>query len=193
MDDIDIEAIFAEMEKKDEEPIIDIEEKIEEPVIDIEEKIEEPEIEEDDELVESMVIEAPIFKIGDAVKLIPGATYATGGAIPNNLFNSKLYVRTSKNGNYGIGVKTTGRISGSVAAKYLVAYSEEIKAKPEICYLVLIKADSLDIKSRPDPSSKTLKTLHRNGLFTVVGEKNNWGHLKIGGWIPLEQVKKIEE
>ena len=181
MNDIDIEAIFAEIEKKDEEPVIDIEEKIEEPVI------------EDDELVENVVIEAPTFKIGDAVKLVPGATYATGGVIPNNLFNNKLYVRTSKNGNYGIGVKTTGRISGSVAAKYLVAYSEEIKVEPEICYIVLIKADTLDVKSRPVSDSRTLKTLHRGSIFTVIGEKDGWGHLKIGGWIPLDQVKRIGE
>ena len=40
-------------------------------------------------------------------------------------------------------------------------------------------------------NSKTLKTIRYNGLFTVIGEKDNWGHLKIGGWIPLYKVKKL--
>lgn len=153
----------------------------------------EEEIIEDDVLVENKPeIPVPVFHIGDEVKLIPGAKYASGGEIPKNLFNSKLYVRTVKNGSYGIGIKTTGRIAGSVEGKNLIAYTKEVPAaEPEIKYLVLIKAEKLDIKSRPEENSKTLKTIHKGGLYTVIGEKNGWGHLKIGGWIPLDQVKKI--
>ena len=58
-------------------------------------------------------------------------------------------------------------------------------------YLILVKVDNLDIKSRPIESSNTLKTIHRDGLYTIIGEKNNWGHLKIGGWVPLDSVHKL--
>ena len=131
------------------------------------------------------------FNIGDEVKLIPGATYASGGKIPDILFNTKLFVRQIKNGNYSIGINTVGKISGSVKPEALVPYTKEIIADGFEPYLILIKEDNLAIKSRPDHASKTLKTLGFNGLFTVVGEKDGWGHLKIGGWIPLDKVTKL--
>lgn len=187
----EIDAIIAEMEK--EEKFDTIVSEITEPFEITEENVIEEEVIEDDVLVEdNPAVIIPKFEIGDAVKLVAGAKYLSGGEIPANLFNSKLYVRTIKNGNYGIAIKTSGRISGSVEGKYLTEYSApKAEAAPEISYLVLVKAPELDIKSRPTENSKTLKTIHYNGLFTVIGEKDNWGHLKIGGWIPLDKVKKL--
>ena len=181
------EEIEEFLKEKEETPV-------EEVVIITEEEI--PVVEEvieDDVLIEDRpTVVIPKFEIGDAVKLVAGAKYLSGGEIPANLFNSKLYVRTIKNGNYGIAIKTSGRISGSVEGKYLTEYSTpKNETESEICYLVLVKASELDIKSRPTENSKTLKTIH-NGLFTVIDEKDNWGHLKIGGWIPLDKVKKID-
>ena len=73
----------------------------------VEEFVPVEEVIEDDVLVEDRPpVEVPVFKVGDAVKVRPGATYTTGGAIPANILNSKLYVRqVQKNGNYGIGVQ----------------------------------------------------------------------------------------
>lgn len=160
----------------------------------VEEIVPVKEVIEDDVLVEDRPpVEVPVFKVGDAVKVRPGATYTTGGAIPANIVNSKLYVRqVQKNGNYGVGVQMVGRISGSVKPEDLVAYTTDVVVEKDFNpYLILINVDEVNIKSRPDETSKTLKTIHRNGLFTVVGENEGWGHLKIGGWIPLDSVIQL--
>lgn len=177
------EEIIAEIMA--EEPVVVVEE-LNIPVVE--------EIIEDDVLIEDKpVIELPKFKMGDAVSLVPGAQYVSGGTIPANLFNNKIYIRTVKENGYGIAAQATGRVSGTVAHKDVVAYVENvvIDNKSESVYIALIKDQDVDIKSRPDENSKTLKTLHRNGLFTIVGEKNNWGHLKIGGWIPMSSYRKL--
>ena len=184
------------MSKKSVKKIVDEVMAAEEPVI-IAEELNIPVVEEiieDDVLVEDKPApELPKFKMGDAVNLVPGAQYVSGGAIPASLFNNKIYIRTVKENGYGIAAQTTGRIAGTVAHKDVVAYVENavIDNKPENVYIALIKDQEVDIKSRPDENSKTLKTLHRNGLFTIVGEKNDWGHLKIGGWIPMSSYKKL--
>ena len=182
-----------------EEPILvlDDEVKTEEPVIEEAPVVEEiviPEVNtmEDDVIVE---IKSNKFEIGDAVQLIPGAKFAAGGAIAKNLFDTKLYVRQIIDNNYAIGIQPTGRIAGTIKAEALIPYSETVVVKSESGiepYLILVKTDNLDIKSRPVESSKTLKTIHFNGLYTIVDEKDGWGHMKIGGWIPLDKVKKIE-
>lgn len=202
------EAIVNEI-METEEPITITEElqdiinevmEVEEPTTEViveEIKVPEEEIIEDDELVENKPVnELPKFKMGDAVALVPNAKYTSGSPIPANLFNNKLYVRTVKENGYGIAPQTTGRISGTVAHKDLIKYVENIQTvnnQPENIYLALIKDAEVNIKSRPDENSKTLKTIHRNGLYTVVGEKDDWGHLKIGGWIPMSSYKKIGE
>lgn len=185
------------MSKKSVKKIVDEVMAAEEPVI-IAEELNIPVVEEiieDDVLVEDKpATELPKFKMGDAVSLVSGAQYVSGGAIPANLFNNKIYIRTVKENGYGIAAQMTGRISGTVAHKDVVAYVENaaIDNKPENVYIALIKDQEVDIKSRPDENSKTLKTLHRhNGLFTIVGEKDGWGHLKIGGWIPMSSYKKL--
>ena len=150
---------------------------------------------EDDVLVEIKSTASNKFEIGDAVQLVPGAKFAAGGAIAKNLFDTKLYVRQIIDNNYAVGIQPTGRIAGTVKPEALIPYSETVVVKSENGmepYLILVKTDNLDIKSRPVESSKTLKTIHFNGLYTIVDEKDGWGHMKIGGWIPLDKVKKID-
>ena len=154
----------------------------------------ENEVIEDDVLVENRpVVEPRVYNIGDAVVLSANAVNAAGSSIPDRYKSVKVYIRSVKNDCYGFSLNKTGRTSGFlVKSEYLTPYVENIAPKEEFKnYLVLIKADELNIKSKPDTASNTLKTIHRDGLFTIVGEHNGWGHLKIGGWIPLDQVRKL--
>lgn len=180
-----------------EEPILvlDDEVKVEELVIEEIPIVVEDSTMEDDVLVEIKSTASNKFEIGDAVQLVPGAKFAAGGAIAKNLFDTKLYVRQIIDNNYAVGIQPTGRIAGTVKPEALIPYSETVVVKSENGmepYLILVKTDNLDIKSRPVESSKTLKTIHFNGLYTIVDEKDGWGHMKIGGWIPLDKVKKID-
>jgi ribosomal protein L21E len=188
----EIAEIIAKMEKEAEAVVVEeVEVPVEENI-----KIEVPveEIIEDDVLVEDRPpVEVRTYEIGDAVVIAKNAVNVAGNDLPDRYKGVKVYIRTIKNGCYGFSINKTGRTSGFlVKPEYLTPYVENAVIKEEFhSYLMLVKVDELDIKSRPDETSKTLKTIHRDGLFTVVDEHNGWGHLKIGGWIPLDKVKRI--
>jgi hypothetical protein len=177
------------------EPVVVVEEAapvVEEvaPVIEEEPVILAEVIVEDDEIKEVIIPKKSGFEIGDEVKLVYGAKFASGKNIPEYLFNSKLYVRQINGEKYGIATKLNGTLVGTVNVKDLTGYVEEEVISAE-SYLALILADEVKIKSRPEESGKTLKTISKNGIFTVVDEKDGWAHLKIGGWIPMNSFKKI--
>ena len=189
----EIAVIFDEEEMVETEEVAEIEisedQEVEVKIVEIPEE----ELMEDDVLVEDIDINT-FFKIGDIVQLVPGAKFAAGGKIPTNLFNTKLYVRDIKDGKYSIGIRATGRIAGSVHPSSIRAYSEIVSLideEPFENYYISVNGNSLDIKSKPTNNSKTLKTIYADDLYTVVGEKNGWGHLKIGGWIPLDQTHVV--
>ena len=198
-EDMELDALIAELEaKNDENEVIEITtvslDEGSEDEIDVNVEVAEEELMEDDVLVEDKApAEVKNYNIGDIVMLTSNATDAAGNIISSCYKNTKVYIRGMKNGCYSFSTKSTGRTSGFlVKPEYIIPYAEkqivEEAFKP---YLILVKADKLDIKSKPMTNSNTLKTIHRDGLYTVVGEKNGWGHLKIGGWIPLEDTKII--
>lgn len=135
------------------------------------------------------------FKVGDAVKLIPGSTYASGNSIPSWLFRSKLYVREiCKNGDIVISTQKTGAVTGVVHASDLVAYSSSIEvSKPDFTpYLIRVTADVLNVRSGAGTNYKITTQVKKNELYTIVAESGKWGKLKSGaGWICLDYVKKI--
>ena len=59
------------------------------------------------------------FNLGDAVKLVSGATYYNGKSMPSWLFNMTLYVRGISGNNITISTQKTGAITGIVNKKYL--------------------------------------------------------------------------
>ena len=59
------------------------------------------------------------FNVGDAVKLISGATYASGKSIPSWVFKSVLYIRELRNDCAVVSTQKTGDVTGVVALKYL--------------------------------------------------------------------------
>ena len=176
-----------------EEPVVEIVEDVA-PVV--EEAVEEEPVilaqvvVEDDEIKEIIIPKKSGFEVGDEVKLVNGAKFASGKNIPEYLFNSKLYVRQINGEKYGVATKLNGTLVGTVNVKDLTGYVEE-EVIPAESYIALILADEVKIKSRPEESGKTLKTISKNGIFTVVDEKDGWAHLKIGGWIPMDSFKKI--
>ena len=62
------------------------------------------------------------FKLGDTVKLISGATYYDGKAIPSWLFKIGLYARAINGDKITVSTQKTGAITGNVNIKYLVKY-----------------------------------------------------------------------
>lgn len=70
------------------------------------------------------------LKLGDECKLVAGAKYVDGQSISSWVFDCKLYVRGFDNkGNIIISTLKTGAITGTVAAKYVVPYTAEVKVE----------------------------------------------------------------
>jgi hypothetical protein len=138
------------------------------------------------------------LKIGDVVKLIPGAKYSSGQAIPAWVFKAKLYLReVRKSGNYVVSTQKTGAVTGVVEPKYVIAYDAPIpevnSAKPAFTsYLVAITADVLNVRQTPSTKAKITTQVKKDQVYTIVGEDGRWGKLKSGaGWIHLDYAKKL--
>lgn len=59
-------------------------------------------------------------------------------------------------------------------------------------YRVRITADALNVRSGAGTQYKINTVVHKNEVYTIVGEKNGWGKLKSGaGWISLKYTKRI--
>lgn len=67
------------------------------------------------------------LKIGDEVRLVSGAKYTSGQAIPNFVFNKVLYVRDIRaNGDIVISTLKIGAVTGIVSAKYLTKNGQTV-------------------------------------------------------------------
>lgn len=76
----------------------------------------------DDVLVETPPIKS--FKVGDKVRLIPGATYASGAAISETLAQNTLYVRQIlRDDKYAVSIRSTGKSDGIVLGKHMIDYT----------------------------------------------------------------------
>lgn len=140
---------------------------------------------------------APVsFKVGDIVRLLSGATYTSGTAIPSWVFKYKLYVREiRKSGAIVISTQKSGAVTGVVNAKYLVPYNSATTITPEPTftpYLVKIDTAVLNVRTGAGTTYKITTQVKKNQVYTIVAEKDGWGKLKSGaGWISLDYTKKL--
>lgn len=137
------------------------------------------------------------FEVGEAVQLKNGANYANGKAIPEWVFEKKLYVReiNKTTGNITISTALKGAITGVVKASDLSYYTETNpgnKISTFVPYLVKVSVDILNVRSGPGTGYRINTQVKKNQVYTIIDEKNGWGKLKSGaGWISLQYVRKI--
>lgn len=110
------------------------------------------------------------FKVGDEVKLIEGAKYTSGKAIPKWLIGKKVYVREiRKNGDIVFSTLKIGLITGVVSKKYLVKYASTNTFKS---YKVKVTADALNVRSGAGTKYKVVTVVKKGEVYTIVDEKN---------------------
>ena len=132
------------------------------------------------------------FKIGDEVKIIPGATFANNGArVPDSCINVKLYVRLIKDGMYMLGKAPQGAFLGLVAESNLKLVAEnEAMIKP---YIVQVIEDNFPVYHSPSKTSGIIRRADNTSLFFIVDERAGFGKLQMGaGWVELAKVKKFK-
>ena len=136
--------------------------------------------------------ELPVFselKVGDVIKLVPGAKYTTGKVIPNWVMKSKLYLRGFSGNNIIFSTLKSGAITGMTHKDNVI--SDSFKA-----YTVKLKAsaNAVNIRAGAGILYKKKGVIDKRVEFTIVEEKNGWGRLKSGeGWVSLKYFDKVRE
>ena len=134
------------------------------------------------------------LKAGDVIKLVSGATYVDGKAIPAWVFKSTLYCRGFRGDDVVFSTLKTGAVTGVVKKTSIQGFEGTIAPstpKTEFPYLVIIDTDVLNVRAGASTATKVTAQVKRNQVYTIVAEDGEWGKLKSGaGWINLKYTKK---
>ena len=134
------------------------------------------------------------LEAGDEIKLVAGATYVDGKAIPSWVFKSKLYCRGFRGEDVVFSTLKTGAVTGVVKKTSIQGFEGTIAPstpKTEFPYLVIIDTDVLNVRAGASTATKVTAQVKRNQVYTIVAEDGEWGKLKSGaGWINLKYTKK---
>ena len=146
--------------------------------------------------ISGKVVYPKALEVGDAAKLISGAKYINGTAIPTWVISSTVYIREIRSdGNIVFSTLKTGAVTGVAEPKYFKGAtstsSDTTTTSTFKPYIVSIDTDVLNVRKGPGTSYAVVTTIKRGGAYTIVKEQNGWGYLKSGaGWICLEYTKK---
>ncbi len=138
-----------------------------------------------------------IFKIGDEVKKLPGATYVTGKEIPVWMFRYKLYVRAIAPNGLVISSQKKGAAIGGIVVPSNIEYydipvAETQEEEVDNSYVIEVLENNVSLRSGAGNRFHEVAKVNKYNRFTIIKEKNNWGLLKSKmGWINLDLVKKI--
>lgn len=132
-----------------------------------------------------------IVNAGDHVKIASNATYYNGKAIPTWVKNKEWIVQEVSNDRAIINESVDG--SNHICSPINTAYLTVLKSTSDFSpYRVKITADVLNIRNGPGTNYNINGELRDHGVYTIVEESDNWGHLKSGaGWICLDYTRKI--
>lgn len=90
---------------------------------------------------------------------------------------------------YGL---TADGIYGAKTAAKLKAVIKGNTTKKFVPYKVKITCDSLNVRAGAGTNYRIKTTVHKNGIYTIVAEKDGWGKLLSGaGWLKLSLTKKV--
>jgi hypothetical protein len=134
-----------------------------------------------------------MFKNGDEVKLMDGATDMYGAPLASWMVKYKYYVKSITGNKAIISTQKTGSTNYAVPVKYLSAVVKESKiANGFEPYLVRVANNTIYVRAGAGSGYKINGKLYLGEAHTIVEEKNGWGKLKSGmGWILLNKTHKM--
>ena len=132
------------------------------------------------------------FNNGDALRIIPGAIFTNGKAIPQDLMGKVFFRGYDKHGDVMIGAKVSGAIAGSVVPAVVIPYVDVLPSKYTFKrYPVKVVSDSLNVRVSPSTKAEIAMKAKKNDFFMICDESNGWGQVLSGDWISLEHVEKF--
>ena len=140
------------------------------------------------------------IKKGDVVRILSGATYYNGKAVPNWVAAKQWIVREISGDRAVIDKSVDGKnaICSPINVKFLSVVGGTATPAPGFsAYRVKITTDALNIRKGPGTGYGTNGCIRDHGVYTIVAEgtgtgATKWGKLKSGaGWISLDYTKKV--
>lgn len=140
------------------------------------------------------------IKKGDVVRILSGATYYSGKAVPNWVAAKQWIVREVSGDRAVIDKSVDGKnaICSPINVKFLSVVGGAATPTPSFsAYRVKITANALNIRKGPGTGYGTNGCIRDHGVYTIVAESagtgaTKWGKLKSGaGWISLDYTKKV--
>lgn len=142
-----------------------------------------------------------IIKKGDVVRILSGATYYSGKAVPNWVAAKQWIVREVSGDRAVIDKSVDGKnaICSPINVKFLSVVGGTATPAPGFsAYRVKITTDALNIRKGPGTGYGTNGCIRDHGVYTIVAEgtgtgATKWGKLKSGaGWIGLDYTKRCK-
>lgn len=132
--------------------------------------------------------------VGDVVKVVANAKYATGQKVPAWVRKKEWIVENAVADYVIINRSTDGKnaIKSPISRQFLIVIS---KPSPGV-YRVKVTAPVLNIRTGPGTNYKRTGCITNKGEYTIVEESagvgaSAWGKLSTGGWIALDYTKKL--
>ena len=139
-------------------------------------------------------------KNGNTVRILPGATYYSGKAVPRWVAAKEWIVREVSGDRAVIDKSVDGKnaICSPINVKFLSVVGGAATPTPSFsAYRVKITADALNIRKGPGTGYGLNGCIRDHGVYTIVAESagtgaTKWGKLKSGaGWISLDYTQKV--
>jgi len=139
-------------------------------------------------------------KKGDTVRILSGATYYSGKAIPAWVAAKEWIVQEVSGDRAVIDKSVDGKnaICSPINVKFLSVVGGTATQTPSFsAYLVKITTDALNIRKGPGTGYGLNGCIRDRGVYTIVAESTGtgatkWGKLKSGaGWISLDYTQKV--
>jgi surface antigen len=131
--------------------------------------------------------------VGDVVKIVVNAKYATGQKVPAWVRKKKWIVENAAADYVIINRSTDGKnaIKSPISREFLTVVAKAVSQM----YRVKVTASVLNIRKGPETNYKRTGCITDKGEYTIVEESSGagatvWGRLDKGGWISLDYTQK---
>lgn len=133
-----------------------------------------------------------LFKINDEVKITDkNAHFLNNKSIPENVFNTKLFIRNITENGYIIARAKTGPVLGEIDEKLLKNINENDAVIPAYAINTI---DITPLYQSASKNSGVINRLDKDLLLTIVNEKNGFGKIRMGaGWVELSKVNILKK
>lgn len=131
-----------------------------------------------------------MFKAGDAVRILSGAKLANGKNAAAWIFETKLFVLNVENDEVIVSKNANGSVLGTFKLADVVDWVDEPVVEENFESYVILTTKETVVYTGPGIKFKRMNKYDKNRLLTVIGEKDGFGKLKLGGWVNLSEVIK---